>query len=72
MTTDPGVRVLRALSGISRASRDVDALAEALEGHNGSIAQEMGAELAFLTRRAAILAKLMGMDPRAIEHAKAP
>lgn len=72
MTTDPGVRVLRALSGISRASRDMDALAEALAGHNGSIALEMGAELAYLTRRSALLAKLLGVDPRAIEHAKAP
>ena len=69
MTTAPEVRVLRALSGVARAHRDLDQLALDLEGHPGMVAEEIGAELCFQTRRIAYVARLCGIGHDDIESA---
>jgi hypothetical protein len=63
---------LRALSGLSRASRDLEALAEAEELSVRQVAclWELSAELAHGLRRLSYVARLQGLSPEAISKAK--
>jgi hypothetical protein len=72
-TPGPEVRILRALSGLSRAERDLEALGEAqgLTAHLECCLRELTADTAYGVRRLANMALLAGLTPRAIEKAKA-
>ena len=70
MATDERVRLLRALSALARASRDLDALVETAHGHLHSVLLELSADAAFSLRRLTNVAKLQGVPPEAIESAK--
>jgi len=69
-TLDPRTRMLRAISGIARASRDADALGENLTGHLGFVVWEIAVELAYLLRRLAYVARAAGVPDEAITSAK--
>jgi len=69
-TPDPRTRTLRAISGVSRAARDADALAESLTGHLGSVAWEVATDLSYNLRRLMGLARRAGASDRAIESAR--
>jgi hypothetical protein len=69
---DAPTRILRAVSGLSRASRDLDTLGEAgdLSAHAKTCVWELSVDVANGVRRLAYVARISGVSPGAIEKAK--